>query len=74
MKKIALLTSLLVFSLHVLANEINVETKVQDVIIYHSGALVNRVATTELKPGLNEVVFLSTTLQILFRSFRDKRD
>ncbi len=55
---------------NVFANEITVDTKVQDVIIYHSGALVNRVATTELKPGLNELVFMNVSSKIILNSLQ----
>ncbi len=70
MKNLFLLTTSIFLSFQFLANEITVESKVQDVIIYHSGALVNRVATTELKPGLNELVFMNVSSKIILNSLQ----
>ena len=63
------LTSLLLLS-SAQAVENNVSTKVESVTIYHSGALVSRVGTVDLKPGINELVFKNLSSKIVLNSLK----
>lgn len=45
-------------------------TKVDAVTIYHSGALVMRTGTTELKPGVNELIFKNLSSKIVLSSLK----
>ena len=55
---------------NVLAAEIDMNTKVESVTIYHSGALVKRTASNELKPGINELVFKNLSSKIVLNSLK----
>lgn len=46
------------------------QTKVDRVTIYHSGALVVRTATTELKPGMNELIFKNLSSKLILSSLK----
>jgi uncharacterized protein (TIGR02231 family) len=58
----------LAFTLH--AAETDMSTKVEAVTIYHSGALVTRVGTASLKPGMNELVFRDLSSKIILSSLK----
>src|ERR1700741_4521048 len=68
------LRSLLLISLLIttraFALEIDMHTKVDIVTIYHSGALVMRTSTNDLKPGVNELVFKNLSSKIVLNSLK----
>ncbi|MFN6038715.1 MAG: DUF4140 domain-containing protein, partial [Bacteroidota bacterium] len=71
MKKIFL--SLLIissFNTTILANGMDVVSKVESVTIYHSGALVNRTSIVDLKPGINELVFKNLSSKLILSSLK----
>ena len=71
MKKITIRLLAATFSIGILiANETDMNTKVENVTIYHSGALVTRIATNELKPGINELVFKNLSSKIFLNSLK----
>ena len=55
---------------NIFATEIEMNTKVEGVTIYHSGALVTRYATNDLKPGINELVFKNLSSKIVLNSLK----
>jgi uncharacterized protein (TIGR02231 family) len=69
MKKLFIFLSFLLTS-NLFALEIDMSTKVDGVNIYHSGALVMRTATTELKPGVNELIFKNLSSKIVLNSLK----
>lgn len=69
-KFLFLLTTLLLTTVTLFASEIDVTTNVESVTIYHSGALVTRVASSELKPGMNELVFKNLSSKIVLNSLK----
>ncbi len=54
----------------IFAAEIDMVSTVQRVTIYHSGALVERMATTDLKPGMNELVFRNISSKLVLNSLK----
>lgn len=52
------------------ATEIEMNTRVESVTIYHSGALVTRIGTTELKSGINELLFKNVSSKIILNSLK----
>jgi uncharacterized protein (TIGR02231 family) len=52
------------------ALEIDMITQVDAVTIYHSGALVIRTGTNDLKPGVNELVFKNLSSKIVLNSLK----
>ena len=54
----------------VFAAEIDVTTQVESVTIYHSGALVKRSGTINLKPGVNVLVFKNVSSKIVLSSLK----
>ncbi|CAG0949641.1 MAG: DUF4140 domain-containing protein [Bacteroidetes bacterium] len=52
------------------ASETEISTKVESVTIYHSGALVARTGTIELKTGINELVFKNISSKIILNSIK----
>lgn len=71
MKKICLLLYVIVhFKAKSISNEIDVSSKVASVTIYHSGALVNRFSTIDLKPGINEMVFKNLSSKLILNSLK----
>jgi hypothetical protein len=50
--------------------ETDMSTNVEAVTIYHSGALVTRIGTTSLKPGINELVFRNLSSKIILNSLK----
>jgi hypothetical protein len=52
------------------AAEIDVNTKVDAVTVYHSGALVTRTGTVSLQPGVNELVFKNLSSKIILNSLK----
>ena len=54
----------------VFGGEIEINTKVENVTIYHSGALVTRSGLSELKPGINELVFKNLSSKIILSSLK----
>lgn len=71
MKKliIGLLTFQLLVS-NVFAADIEVNSKVESVTIYHSGALVKRNAAIQLKSGVNVLVFKNVSSKIVLSSLK----
>jgi uncharacterized protein (TIGR02231 family) len=69
MKKIVLFIFLLITT-HLFALEIDMSTKVDAVTIYHSGALVIRTGDTDLKPGVNELIFKNLSSKIVLNSLK----
>jgi hypothetical protein len=67
---LSLFISGLLFFQTVFAVEIDVHSKVESVIVYHSGALVNRVGTIDLKPGVNEITFKNISSKIILNSIK----
>ena len=67
--KIGLLITCLITG-KVFANEIDMITKVESVTVYHSGALVIRTATNDLKPGVNELIFKNVSSKIVLNSLK----
>lgn len=55
---------------HLLATEIDMNTKVESVTIYHSGALVTRTGMNDLKPGINELIFKNLSSKIILNSLK----
>lgn len=70
MKKllIALMTACITISLF--ASELDMNTKVEAVTIYHSGALVTRTSSIDLKPGVNELIFKNLSSKIVLNSLK----
>jgi len=52
------------------AASIDMDTKVESVTIYHSGALVTRTGTHELNPGINELVFNNLSSKLVLNSLK----
>ena len=52
------------------ASEIEVQSSVDEVTIYHSGGLVNRKASIQLKQGVHELVFKNISSKILLNSLK----
>src|SRR5690554_7010633 len=71
MKKliIGLLTFQLLVS-NVFAADIEVNSKVESVTIYHSGAFVKRNAAIQLKSGVNVLVFKNVSSKIVLSSLK----
>src|SRR5687768_3521817 len=69
MKNLFLFLSFLITT-NIFALEIDMNTKVDAVTIYHSGALVMRTGTTELKPGVNELIFKNLSSKIVLSSLK----
>lgn len=68
-----LILSLIIFLTSITSSfaiETDMNTKVESVTIYHSGALVNRTGTTELKPGVNELVFKNLSSKMVLNSLK----
>ncbi len=53
-----------------LATETKVKTDVESVTVYHSGALVLRSGSIQLKPGINELVFENLSSKIVLNSLK----
>src|SRR5690554_7132329 len=71
MKRLLIVTLLFfLVSSSVIATEINVNTKVESVTIYHSGALVTRISLDNLKPGINELIFKNLSSKIVLNSLK----
>lgn len=71
MKRLLIITlSFFLVSSSVIATEINVNTKVESVTIYHSGALVTRISLDNLKPGINELIFKNLSSKIVLNSLK----
>lgn len=71
MKKSALVFyTFCLFSGKLFSAEVDMLTKVESATIYHSGALVLRTSTSELKPGLNELVFKNLSSKIILNSIK----
>src|SRR5688572_10564020 len=68
LKTIILIASLITGN--VFANEIDMTTRVESITVYHSGALVIRTSTNELKPGINELVFKNLSSKIILNSLK----
>jgi uncharacterized protein (TIGR02231 family) len=60
----------LLFAQTLYAGEIDISTKVEDVTVYHSGALVTRSGTANLQPGVNELVFRNLSSKIILNSLK----
>lgn len=61
---------MLSFSINIFATELDIETNVESVTIYHSGALVTRLANSQLKPGINELIFKNLSSKIVLNSLK----
>lgn len=70
MKRIAACILGLLFAQALYATEIDVTTKVEDVTVYHSGALVTRTGSVSLQPGVNELVFRNLSSKIILNSLK----
>lgn len=57
-------------SANIFANQIEVESIVKNVTLYHSGALVKRVSNNRLEPGLNELLFKNISSKIVLSSLK----
>ena len=55
---------------NILATGTDMVTKVETVTIYHSGALVTRTSTNDLKQGINELVFKNLSSKIILNSLK----
>lgn len=71
MKKsiIGLITFYLTLS-NLFAAETEMNTKIESVTIYHSGALVTRTAIIDLNPGINELTFKNLSSKIILNSLK----
>lgn len=60
-----------IFSIqNVFATEIEINTSVERVTIYHSGAIVSRTSTFELKSGINELIFKNISSKIILNTLK----
>ncbi len=71
MKKLAFgLLTVLLTTKCLFAIEVDMNTKVESVTIYHSGALVIRTDMSELNPGVNELIFKNLSSKIILNSIK----
>lgn len=64
------LITICITAVNVNSAEIDVATKAESVTIYHSGALVTRTSSVELKEGMNELVFKNLSSKIVLSSLK----
>jgi uncharacterized protein (TIGR02231 family) len=71
MKPATLFTVLiLLLNLTVQATEVKLDSKVNEVTVYHSGALVNRSATLKLPAGVTELVLENVSSKLLLSTIK----
>ncbi|MCH8331795.1 MAG: DUF4139 domain-containing protein [Bacteroidetes bacterium] len=70
MKKLTIGILAILFHSAAFAAEVDLNTKVESVTIYHSGALVTRTGTQDLEPGINQLVFRNLSSKIILNSIK----
>ncbi len=71
--KYLILSLFFVFNLNILsAQELEMGSKVESVVLYHSGALVKRVSTSLLSSGISELVIKNVSNKMLLNSLKVK--
>jgi uncharacterized protein (TIGR02231 family) len=70
MRNFYLLFALLIFTKYAFSNEIEIQSKAKEVVIYHSGALVKRTANFTLEPGFNEISIPNVSSKLVLSSLK----
>ena len=70
MKKIIAGILIMHFISNTLSAEVDMNTKVESVTIYHSGALVKRTGTDDLESGIHQLVFRNVSSKIVLSSLK----
>ena len=68
--KTLVLFFLVLLNLSIKADEVKLDSKVNEVTIYHSGALVNRTATVKLSSGVSELVIENVSSKLLLSTLK----
>lgn len=71
MKKSLLFFGIIFFTVPLFA-EIDVKTTVNEITVYHMGALVNRSADVNLKPGVNVLMFKNLSSKMVLHTLKFK--